>query len=45
MRGAFDDMPLDLIVAGFAETYPAMMADMAANHAADFDADVDREAR
>ena len=45
MRGAFDDMPLDLIVAGFKETYPAMMADMNANQAADFDADAQREAR
>ena len=45
MRGAFDDMPLDLIVAGFDATYPAMMADMNANQAADFDADAQREAR
>lgn len=45
MRGAFDDMPLDLIVAGFEKTYPAMMADMNANQAADFAADAAREAR
>ena len=45
MRGAFDDMPLDLIVAGFEKTYPAMMADMNANQAADFAADAARETR
>lgn len=45
MRGAFDDLPLDLIVAGFEETYPAMMADMNANQAADFAADAEREVR
>ncbi len=45
MRGAFDDMPMDMIVAGNDATYPAMMADMNANQAADFDADAQREAR
>ncbi len=42
-HGAFDDMPLDRIVAAFAATYPALQGETARMQAADFDADVDRE--
>ena len=45
MHGAFDDMPLDLIVAGFKRAYPALMANIDANRAADFATDAAREAR
>jgi transglutaminase-like putative cysteine protease len=42
-HGAFDDMPLDRIVAAFAATYPALQGETAQMQAADFEADVNRE--
>lgn len=42
-HGAFDDMPLDRIVAAFAATYPALQGETARMQAADFEADVKRE--
>jgi transglutaminase-like putative cysteine protease len=43
MRGSFDDMPLDRMVADFRIIYPAWMADMRSMHVADFRTDVERE--
>lgn len=42
-HGAFDDMPLDRIVAAFAATYPALQGETSRMQAADFEADVKRE--
>lgn len=42
-HGAFDDMPLERIVADFAATYPALQGEAAQMQRADFDADVARE--
>lgn len=42
-HGAFDDMPLDRIVASFEATYPGWRGEQGAMHSASFDADVARE--
>ncbi len=42
-RGAFDDMPLEHIVADFQRHYPGMVERLSDLHAASFDADVKRE--
>lgn len=42
-HGAFDDMPLDRIVAAFKATYPGWRSQQGAMQAASFDADVARE--
>jgi hypothetical protein len=44
-RGAFDDVPLDQILADFARLYPGMNAQTMTQDGADFDADVERETR
>lgn len=44
-RGAFDDLPLDLIVADFLTRYPAWRPALELQLGADFLADVDREVR
>lgn len=45
MRGSFDDMPLEQIVADFRVVYADWMADMATMQTADFQAEVERETR
>ncbi|MBL8382606.1 MAG: transglutaminase family protein [Burkholderiales bacterium] len=45
IHGAFDDMPLERIVAGFREAYPAWMTDPQSMRNADFQAEVERETR
>ncbi len=42
-HGAFDDMPLDRIVAAFEATYPSWRRELGAMQAASFEADVARE--
>jgi transglutaminase-like putative cysteine protease len=44
-RGAFDDLPLALILADFQRHYPRWMAGMAQQREADFLAEVERETR
>ncbi len=45
MRGSFDDVPLEQIVADFRMVYADWMADMASMRSADFQAEVERETR